>query len=184
MGKWVSVAEKRQFLKWFLAQQQLKRKEAGRVLEYLLQHYHLLEQVTFTEEIRSRERTIVISSLQSEETGFAFHLYRKKIDDPARAIGELQANPADPVYIILHFHGKAHNQHYLQMLDSESREYIKHYKQFREYKKEAGSLIEAVLIETEKSTLLKQIDEALDQKNEQRFKQLVKQLQKLEAQTS
>ncbi|MED3645850.1 YpiB family protein [Halalkalibacterium halodurans] len=183
MGKWVSVAEKRQFLKWFLTQQ-LKRKDAKRILEYLLQHYHLLEQVMFTEEIRGRERTLVISTLQSDEPGFAFYLYRRKIEDPIRALGELQANPADPIYLILHFHGKAQNHQYLQMLDSESREYIKRFKQFQAYKEEADSLIEAVLIENEKKMLLQQIDEALDLKDERRFKDLVKKLQELDRRSS
>ncbi|WP_017725876.1 YpiB family protein [Halalkalibacterium ligniniphilum] len=181
MRKWISVAEKRQFLQWFLNSQQLKRKEARQVLEHMIKRHHILENVSFTEEIKLSETTMVISSMNSDEPGFVFYSQQRKTDDVARALGELMANPSKKVNLILHFYGKSLNHQYLQLLDAPAKERVMRYKQFQHYAKETDQLIESIILETEKEALRQQIDEALDQKDEARFKRLVAELNELEA---
>ncbi len=178
MSNWVSTTEKRQFIKWFLDNHQLKHKDARMVLEYILQHHHILENLSFTEKIRLNEKTIVISTMHSDEPGFIYYYNQKKTDDISKTLGSFMSNPAEKTNIILHFYGKQSNHRYLQLVEP-STDSFKRYKQFQQDAKEADSLLDKVLLEQEMNILKLQIDRALDQNDKQTFTRLVARLQEL-----
>lgn len=180
MGKWISTSEKRGFLTWFLQHHRLKRTDARKVLETLLNNPHILEKVSFTEKIKLNEKTIVVSSVNSDEPGFEFYYNKRKTSDPARAIGELAGDPSGNVNIILHFYGKMLNHRYLQLIETTVADNIKQYERYERQSKAADAVIEKLTKEKERELLKKQIDEALDQKDEQLFKQLATKLGELE----
>lgn len=184
MKRWISASEKRNFLTWFLQHHRLKRTEARRVLELILNNTHILEKVSFTEKIKLNEKTIVISSINSDEPGFEFYYNQRKTSDPSRALGELSGNPYGKVNIILHFYGKMLNQRYLQLIETPASDNMKQYEQYERQSKAADAVIEKLMLEKEKENLKKQIDEALDQKDEQLFKQLAGKLGELEKKTA
>ncbi|WP_100405808.1 YpiB family protein [Bacillus solitudinis] len=172
MKKWVSATEKSQFIKWFLDQHRLKQKEARMVLEYILKHHRLLENISFTEKIQLKEKTIVISSIYSDEPGFVYYYNQRKSEDVSKALGDMMANPSAQFYIIFNFFGNMRNNRYTQLLETVIEDKFKRYKQFQKYSSEADIIIEM-------SILRKQIDDALDQRDETIFKQLVEKLKEL-----
>jgi uncharacterized protein YpiB (UPF0302 family) len=176
MRNWVSPMEKRNFLKWFLEHHQLKRIEARKVIEYIINHYHILENVSFTEKIILSQKTIVISSMNSDEPGFIFYFNQRKTDEVSKVIGELMMNPSEKVYIIIHFRGKMLNHRYLQLIENPVLENIKQYEQFQKYAKEVDDLIDGMLLDKEIALLIKQIDDSLDKKDEDLFKSLTARL--------
>jgi uncharacterized protein YpiB (UPF0302 family) len=181
MGRWISTSEKRGFLTWFLQHHRLKRTDARKVLEALLNNPHILEKVSFTEKIKLNEKTIVVSSFNSDEPGFEFYYDKRKTTDPARALGELTEDPSGKVNIIVHFYGKMLNHRYLQLIETAVTDNIKQYERYERQSKEADAVIKKIMKEKERERLKKQIDDALDQKDEQLFKQLAKKLGELES---
>ncbi|WP_026672178.1 YpiB family protein [Alkalihalobacterium bogoriense] len=180
MNRWVSTTEKKQFLRWFLDNHRLKRTEARMIIEYIVKHPHLLENISFTERVPQNGKAIVISSINSDEPGFEFYYRKRKSDNISHALGELMGSPSDRVYLLIHFHGKMRNHHYTQLVESPALDNIKRYEQFQKYSKEADVVIEKAMLETKKAELRKQIDDALDEMNEPLFKKLVAELNELE----
>lgn len=170
---WVSTTKKSDFLKWFLNHHQLKNKEARRILEYILKHHHILKNLSFTETIHPSERTIVISSINSDEAGFTFYSNHFKTEDVSRAFGFLMSNPSEKVYIILHFFGKQSNYSYTQLLETPRLQSIKNYQLYEKDAKETEIVVEIALLKT-------QINKALDDRNELLFKELAAKLNKLQ----
>ena len=182
MSNWVSTTEKRHFIKWFLDHHQLKHKDARMLLEYLLKNHHILENLSFTENIRLKENTIVISTINSDEPGFLYYYNQRKTDDVSKALGNFMSNPAEKINLILHFYGKQTNHRYLQLVEP-AVDSFKRYKQFQQDSKEADLLIDQLLIEEEINILKLQIDHALDQNDQEAFKRLVARLNELKSHT-
>ncbi|NRD78945.1 YpiB family protein [Bacillus sp. BRMEA1] len=179
MSKWVSPSEKRYFLKWFLECQQLKRTDARKVIEYIINHYHILENVSFTEKMMLNRKTIVISSMNTDEPGFAYYHNQRKTDEIAMALGDLMMNPTEKVFMILNFNGKTLNHRYLQLIESPALENMKQYNRFQKYEQEVNEIIEKNSLEMEIAIIKNQIDRALDQKDEKLFKRLTEKLKEL-----
>jgi uncharacterized protein YpiB (UPF0302 family) len=184
MSKWVSSTEKRNFLKWFLEHQQLKRSDARKVIEYIIHHFHILENVSFTEKIIISGRTIVISSFHSDEPGFLFYCHQHKTDEVSKALGDLMMDPFGKIYIVVHFRGKSQNHRYLQLIENPAFENIKQYERFQKYEREADDVIGKVMLEKEIERVKKQIDMALDQKDHELFKSLSAKLKLLSVEIS
>ncbi|WP_025027044.1 YpiB family protein [Caldalkalibacillus mannanilyticus] len=180
MNKWVSTSEKRSFLKWFLEQHRLKRTDARIILEYILKNHHILENISFSNKVKVSGRSIVISSMNSDEIGFRFYNAESKTEDVSKALTSLMLNPTDKVYLILHFHGKLLNQRYTQLVGHSGLENLRRNEQFNKYSKEADAIIEKVFREQEIQKIKQQIDEALDLKDAALFESLVQKLKKLE----
>jgi len=144
-----------------------------------MKNNHILENVSFTEKISLSEKTIVISSLNSDEPGFEYYSDQRKTSDVSTAIGDLQANPSGKVNIILNFYGKMMNHRYLQLIEPQVSENIKNYQRYEKISKEVDTIITKAMLENEKEKIRKQIDQALDQRNEDLFKELVLRLNNL-----
>lgn len=178
MRKWISITEKRNFLKWFLDNHRLKCTDARKVIEFIIHRPHMLEGLSFVDKVKESGRTLVISSLQSDEAGFAFYQRHRKTEDIAQAMNDLMLNPSDPIYMVIHFYGKRLNHRYLQMIAPEA-DAIGLYEQSERHAKAANAIIEKISLEQQRERLKRQIDEALDQKNRALFEQLVAQLEEL-----
>ncbi|WP_078427064.1 YpiB family protein [Alkalihalobacterium alkalinitrilicum] len=177
MSKWVSTNEKKAFLLWFLENHRLKKADARRLLEVLIKNFHLLENVHFTDELRPTRRTVVISSINSDEIGFKYYQSGRVYEEVAVAYSEIMNNPTEPVYLLIHFYGKLNNHRYLQLIENKAIDNIRRYEYYEKVAKKADQIIEQSLVQNQKEMLLRQIDKALDEKNEELFKQLVQQLQ-------
>lgn len=83
---WISTSKKDEFLKWFLNNHQLKNKEARRLIEYIQKNHHILKNLSFTDYVHSKDRTIVVSSINSDESGFLFYTNGQKTEDVSREL--------------------------------------------------------------------------------------------------
>lgn len=179
MEKWISPMEKRNFLKWFMENHRLKRTDSRKVLDYMINHYPFLENLSFTEKIPPNKKTIVVSSMNSDEPGFIFYHHHIKSEDVSLALGNIMMNPSEKINMIIHFNGKMFNQRYLQLVENPGIESMKIYEQHQKFAKEADKLFEKVKMEKEIELLKKQIDQALDQRDKELFTLLTDKLNKL-----
>ncbi|KKI89148.1 hypothetical protein WQ54_28450 [Bacillus sp. SA1-12] len=170
---WVSSVKKSDFLKWFLTHHQLKNPESRRLLEYIVKNHHIIGNLSFTDAIHPKERTIIISSIHSDEPGFLYYHNNLKTEDVSRAIGSLMNHPADKIYLILHFFGKQSNYKYTQLIEPSRLQSIKQYEQSEKDAKAANFLVEISLLKS-------QINKALDDRNEELFKELANRLKELQ----
>ncbi|MGM7724682.1 YpiB family protein [uncultured Metabacillus sp.] len=170
---WVSSAKKSDFLKWFLTHHQLKNTEARRLLEYIVKNHHILGNLSFTDAIHPKERTMIISSIHSDEPGFLFYHNSLKTEDVSKAIGSLMNYPSDKVYLILHFFGKQSNYKYTQLIETSRLQSIKQYEQSEKDAKTVDLFVEISLLKS-------QINKALDDRNEELFKELASRLKELQ----
>lgn len=170
---WISTTKKSEFLKWFLNHHQLKYKEAKRLIEYIQKSHHILKNLSFTETIHPKERTIIISSINSDEAGFLFYNNNFKTEDVSKAYGSLLDNPSDKVYLILHFFGKLSNYRYTQLIETPRLQSIKQYEQSEKDAKATDIVVEIALLKS-------QINKALDDRNEELFKDLVGKLKEIQ----
>ena len=69
----VSVNEKKEFIRWFLNNYQLKRRECVWILNYLLSHDQLMEKVHFVEHAEYCPRGIVMSTQCVDDVPFRFY---------------------------------------------------------------------------------------------------------------
>ena len=180
MKKWVSTIEKREFLHWFLQTYRLKHPEARRLLEIILNQPHILDNVYFTEKHHEGLRTVVISSLYSDEQPFAYYENTQTVTEVANAISSIMHNPSQSLYLILHFHGKMLNHRYLQLVETTESKNINLNKRNDEHVKEANLVMNKVLKQRRIVELRAEIDRALDEKNAPLFLELTEQLQKLQ----
>lgn len=184
MKKWVSKVEKREFLNWFITQYRLKNHEARRLIEVIMNNPHILENLSFTEKINEDMKTIVISSIYSDEPGFVFYNNYHKVNDVSSAIASISYNPSEKLCIVLHFHGKMLNHRYLQLIETPESENIKLNKIHQEQVTEVDAVMEKVSLDRRINDLKGEIDLALDQRDAHLFKKLTDQLQVLQLKSS
>ncbi|MGM0875922.1 MAG: YpiB family protein [Bacillota bacterium] len=170
---WVSTTKKGEFLKWFLNHHQLKNKEARRLIEYILNNHHILKNLSFIDSVHPNERTIIISSISSDEAGFLFYANNLKTEDVSRAFGSLISNPTDKVNLILQFFGKQSNYNYTQLIEPNRLQSIKQYEQSEKDARTTDVVVEISLLKS-------QINKALDDRNEDLFHDLTKKLKELQ----
>lgn len=183
MNRWVSTSEKSAFLNWFLKNHRLKRKDARVVLEYLVNHAHVLDHVTFTDTVSPHAKTIIISSMQSDEPGFVYYNHSSKSEEPSKALGDLMAHPNTKRNLVIHFYGSHIHTNFQQLIQSPIKEQFQNYNRFKKYEDETKELLEQVQQQTDRNTLLAEIDAALDARNEALFKELTLRLRELDTST-
>ena len=183
MNRWVSTTEKVGFLTWFLKNHRLKQKDSRLILDYLVNHPHTLEHVTFTDTVSPHSKTIVISSMQSDEPGFVYYNQSVKSEDPSKILGDLMAHPSTKRNLIIHFYGSHIHSTYQQLLQTPIKEQFQNYKRFKRYEGETKDLLDQVQQQTNRDSLLAEIDAALDDRNEALFKELTLRLRELDTST-
>jgi len=176
--KWVSCLEKRNFLTSFLQNYRLKHPDARFVLNYLLQHNHLLEIVHFTEKDQKSSRWLIISTMMSEEEGLVFYRRGQKSTSLATIMGDLALHLNEPLYLTLHFPGKTRNFSYLRLIDHRAFENVRRHEYNEKMAKAAEQVLDEALKRHDVSILKMQIDQALDRKDVALFQKLTEELKK------
>lgn len=99
----VTANEKRDFVKWLLTNFQMKRRESVWILNYLMSHDELLENVHFVEGVEHCPRGMMISTTSS--TGAPFRFYKGTIvsADAEKSFHDMRLHPDQPMYIELKF---------------------------------------------------------------------------------
>src|SRR5699024_3396659 len=101
MDHTISVKKKQAFLSWFLNHYRLKKRESFWILNYLLNHPHILNHVHFVHDITYCPRGLVITSVCSNEVAFLFRKNHIVTTDAEKAFHDLRLNKEEPLFIQL-----------------------------------------------------------------------------------
>lgn len=175
----ISVQDKKEFIQWFLNNYQLKKRESVWILNYLINHEEILANVHFIREARFCPRAIIMSSHCSNEVPFRFYKSQLVTTDAEKSFHDIRLNQKEPLYIQLNFRDAKQNALYVAILEDNPfvpEDYFITNKD-REY---AKRLLDKVIYDYQRDALQAEIDQALDEKDQQKFTELVKRLHNLE----
>lgn len=175
----VSVKDKKKFLQWFLNNYQLKKRESVWILNYLINHQEILENVHFVHDAKFCVRSVIITSQCSKEVPFRFYKNHLVTTDAEKAFHDIRLNQQESLYIQLNFNKSNQNHMYAAVLE-ENPFVPDEYLITQQDKDNAKLLLEHSLFEFQKKQLLKKIDRSLDEQDKDQFNKLVKELRILE----
>ncbi|WP_062356363.1 ReoY family proteolytic degradation factor [Bacillus kwashiorkori] len=171
----VSVNEKKEFIRWFLNNYQLKRRECVWILNYLMSHDQLMEKVHFVEQAKFCPRGLVMSTQCVDDAPFRFYKNKVMTTDAEKSFHDIRLNRNEDIYIQLNFHAGNKSFRYLSVL--EENPYMPELYQISEKDKQlAKEFLDYSLIHFQVQRLKEQIDQALDDKNHALFIQLTNEL--------
>ena len=168
MTAMIPVAAKKDFVRWFLKRYKLKRRECVWILNYLLSHEHLLQNVHFTDEAHYCPRAMVMSTMGSESIPFRFYKGNLMTADAEKSFHDLRLHPDDKMYVQLNFP----NHHLCPEYASvrEENPFLPTYLQVGDNDRKIAEILlaESMASMTEKM-LMRGVDEALDTNDKERF---------------
>lgn len=174
----VPIIDKKTFVRWFLKNFQLKRRECVWILNYLLSNDSLLENIHFVEEAHYCPRAIVMSSVDSNGVPFRFYKGNIMTSDAEKSFHDLRLNPNESMYIQLNFPNIPPSGQYLAVL--EENPYMPKYLHISEKDRLiAEEMLNNSMLAFQEEKLLKEIDDALDKGDKERFYKLSNLLQAL-----
>lgn len=172
----VSVWEKKEFVRWFLNNYQLKRRECVWILNYLLSHDTLMEKVHFVEHAEYCPRGMMMSTHCVDDVPFRFYKQNVITTDAEKSFHDIRLNRDEDIYIQLNFRGAFHSPQYVAVL--EENPYMP-----KKANKQDEQLVETIVHQSiqhfQRQKIMRLIDEALDQQDEQKFRELTEQLKAL-----
>ncbi len=174
----VSVNEKKDFIRWFLNHYQLKRRECVWILNYLMSHDQLMEKVHFVEQAQYCPRGIIMSAHCVDEVPFRFYKENVMTTDAEKSFHDIRLNRDEDIYIQLNFRAAYKAPQFAAVL--EENPFMPMNLQISDKEKQMAEEFLLNSIERfQKDKLLKQIDEALDHKDQETFIRLTAQLNEL-----
>ncbi|MDL4840811.1 ReoY family proteolytic degradation factor [Aquibacillus rhizosphaerae] len=179
MSTSVSIKDKKEFIRWFLSNYQLKKRESVWILNYLINHDSLLKKVHFVREARYCPRGIVISTHCSKDVPFRFYKNHIVTTDAEKSFHDIRLNRNEPIYIQLSFRNSIQCATYVAVL--EDNPFLPEDFFITNKEKEiAKDVLEISLFDYQKDRLQSKIDVALDNRDKVAFKKYSEQLTNLE----
>lgn len=174
-----TLEEKKKFITWFIQNYQLKRRESLWILNYLLNHEVLLKNIHFVENIETTNRGIGLASLESPKEAFVYYKDGKHFDDPEQAFHDLRLNWKEDFYLELFFHQSYQSLSAFGVLEDNpfEKEKVSFDPKLEELVDESLSKL---ALEERKRYLLKLIDTALIDKDEDKFKTYTEELKDID----
>jgi uncharacterized protein YpiB (UPF0302 family) len=162
MGTIVSVAEKKHFLRWFLANYDLQSREAEMLLRYMMTRENVLQRVHFVDNFRHFSRVIVISTTCVHVAPFRFYRRNKPVTtDVEQAFIDLYQHPDEDIYVGLFFKERSTCPEFAAVLEEPARTEMD--PAVRELLSlQAEWVIDQALRAHCRKQLMKAVDEALD----------------------
>ncbi|MFC4557378.1 ReoY family proteolytic degradation factor [Virgibacillus kekensis] len=175
----ISVQDKKSFIQWFLNHYQLKKRESVWILNYLVNHKKLLENVHFVREAKFCPRGIIMSSHCSEEVPFRFYKKQLVTTDAEKSFHDIRMNQNEDLYIQLNFSKANQNVLYAAVL-VENPFIPDEYFITQKDQERARMLLEQSLFKFQQENLRRMIDRSLDEKDQRAFTRLTEELHRLE----
>ncbi|WP_239254535.1 ReoY family proteolytic degradation factor [Listeria ilorinensis] len=173
----ISVDEKKEFIRWLISTHQMKMREAMWVLNYIAGHDQIMEYVHFVDDLEGVPRGLVLSAQGVENEPFRFSKGDVTTSDPEKAFHDIRLNWDEELFIKLHFEGALSSPEYALVRDENP------YLEVKLDKKEqqlAVKFLNQSLADFSRAKLLEAIDEALDNRDEETFRALLKTYQHLD----
>ncbi|AST92238.1 MULTISPECIES: ReoY family proteolytic degradation factor [Sutcliffiella] len=174
----VSVNEKKEFIRWFLGNYQLKRRECVWILNYLMSHDQLMRKVHFVEQAQFCPRGLVMSTHCVDEVPFRFYKQNVMTTDAEKSFHDIRLNRDEDIYIQLNFRSAYHSPQYAAVLE-ENPFMPKNIQGNEKDRILAEKFLEESLNKFQREKLLSMIDDALDQQDKEAFAKLTEQLKQL-----
>ncbi|MFD1360553.1 ReoY family proteolytic degradation factor [Lentibacillus salinarum] len=175
----VSAKDKKSFIQWFLSHYQLKKRESVWILNYIANHQKLLDNVHFVREAKFCPRGFIMSSHCSDEVPFRFYKKQLVTTDAEKAFHDIRMNQHEPLYIQLNFNKSHQNVFYAAVL-VENPFLPDGYFITRKDQERARRLLEKTIYDYRRKSIRENINRALDERDQQTFNELVRQLHKLD----
>jgi uncharacterized protein YpiB (UPF0302 family) len=171
----VSVDEKKDFVRWFLNNYQLKRRECVWILNYLMNHDRLMKNVHFVEQAQYCPRGLIMSTHCVDDVPFRFYKENVMTTDAEKSFHDIRLNREEDIYIQLNFVSSFHSPQYVAVL--EENPYIPNHIQINEKDRLlAERFLEESITAFQKDLIMKQINQALDEQDKIAFKLLTEKL--------
>jgi uncharacterized protein YpiB (UPF0302 family) len=178
MASPVSVNEKKEFIRWFLNNYQLKRRESVWILNYLMSHDQLMKKVHFVEQAQYCPKGIIMSTHCVDDVPFRFYKENVMTTDAEKSFHDIRLNRDEDIFIQLNFRESYHSSHYVLVLE-ENPFMPKHLQITENDKQIAEKFLEETIYTFQRDKLLAKIDEALDKQDQVEFLKLTKLLKEL-----
>lgn len=175
----ISVHDKKVFLRWFLKNYQLKRRESVWILNYLINHESILETVHFIREVKDCPRGMIITAQCSEAVSFRFYKNHIMTTDAEKSFHDIRMNRTEPIYIQLNFKNSHQSPNYAAVMEESPHDNENMVLTMNEIT-DLEQLLDSVLYKTQRQILWKKIDQALDNRELESFIEYSRQLQELE----
>lgn len=171
----VSVNEKKEFIRWFLNNYQLKRRECVWILNYLISHDQLMAKVHFVEDAEHCPRGIIMSTQCVDDIPFRFYKNSVMTTDAEKSFHDIRLNRDQDIYIELKFKEAHKSYQYAAVL--EPNPYMPDTVHISDSdRKLAEMFLKASIKNCHETRLRKEIDKALDEKDEKTFMKLTEKL--------
>lgn len=171
MNYTVSIEDKKTFVRWFLKNFELKKRECVWILNYLLGNDSIMENIHFVEDAHYCPRAIVMTAKDSDDAPFRFYKNNEMTLDPEKAFHDLRYNSSEKMYVQLNFQKTPPSQQYLSVLEENN--YIpKDIPISKEISTYAEEIINESLVNFRRNKILEEIDIALDNKDKKKFMKL------------
>ncbi|SIS96595.1 YpiB family protein [Alicyclobacillus vulcanalis] len=169
MGTTVSVAEKKHFLRWFLANYRLQSREAEMLLRYMMSRENILERVHFVDHFRQFSRVIVVSTTCVHVAPFRYYRRNKPVTtDVEQAFMDLYQHPDEDIYVGLFFKDRSTCPEFASVLEEPARPDLD--PAVREMLSvQADLVIEQALRAYRREQLMRAVDAALDAGDKRAF---------------
>jgi len=172
----ITIAEKRHFLRWFLANYQLQSREAEMLVRYIMTRENVLRRVHFVENFRQLPRVIVVSTACVQVAPFRYYRRNKPIStDVEQAFLDLYQHPDDDVYIGLYFKDRNGSSAYSAVLEESISSELE--PAVREMiSMQAEWVLDQLTYAYERAKLMEAVDVALDARDREAFLRASQQL--------
>ncbi|HET7629276.1 MAG TPA: ReoY family proteolytic degradation factor [Bacillales bacterium] len=169
----VKLAEKKQFIRWFLNQHELKKRECVWLLNYLTGDDRLMDHVHFIRHAEYCPKAIIMSARCTQDVPFQYFKQHVMTVDPEKAFHDIRMFRNEPLYIQLNFKNHHLCPEYAAVLEENP-----HYEE--QISDVYADIAESVILDAKKkfeqNDLMRKIDLALEANDKQTFMKLTKQL--------
>jgi IDEAL domain./UPF0302 domain. len=167
----VSVNEKKEFIRWFLNNYQLKRRECVWILNYLMSHDQLMAKVHFVENAQYCPRGLVMSTQCVDDVPFKFYKNSILTTDAEKTFHDIRLNRDEDIYIQLNFKGAHQSYQYAIVL--EENPFMPDTLQISEKDRDlAEKFLQYTSVKFRIDRMKKEIDQALDERDAETFDEL------------
>ncbi len=164
----VSVNEKKDFVRWFLNHYQLRKRECVWILNYLMSHDPLMEKVHFVDQAQYCPRALIMSTHCIDGVPFRFYKENVVTNDAEKSFHDIRLNQDEDLYVQLNFQSSNASFHYAAVLEDNPFT-PRDIKTEKEDRKITETWLEESLQIFQRDHLMKEIDRALDEGNEEAF---------------
>lgn len=172
MKDMITAADKKQFIKWFLERYELKNPEAEWLLQYLSSSDQMLSKVHFTDHFRNLPKALLMSTTCVQMTAFKFYKNKRVTSDVEKAFLDVHNHPEEDLYVTLYFRDRTNCPEYSAVLEAYSDPPVRVSTAEVVQSLQAELWLDYVERQWLGDYYRKEIDRALDSRDEPRFREL------------